>query len=327
LNPGTLLVEARGLRKSYGPRVVLDGLDLAAHAGEVVGLLGPNGAGKSTTLGILATHLKPDSGDIRIAGIDCRVQASTVRRFLGFVPQRIALYPSLSGIRNIELFARMHGLDRRTARKRALRMLEEVGLSERSRDPVETLSGGMQRRLNLACGLVHHPSVVLLDEPTVGIDPQSRENILEIVRKIAIENHVAVIYSTHYMEEVERLCNRVLLIDHGKVVASGTVNGVIALAGGHPRIEITFRRPPASGWMDGLSTITDITAVNDLATNVEPDCVVLALADPADTGRIFERANASGGEVLEFNVHAPNLSDAFIALTGHALRDSGRPRH
>jgi ABC-2 type transport system ATP-binding protein len=327
VNSGTLLVEARGLRKAYGPRVVLDGLDLAARAGEVVGLLGPNGAGKSTTLGILATQLKPDAGEIRIVGVDCRVQARAARRQLGFVPQTIALYPSLSGLRNVELFARMHGLNRRIARESAWRMLKEVGLGERAHDSVATLSGGMQRRLNLACGIVHQPSVVLLDEPTVGVDPQSRENIFDIVRKIAVEDHVAVIYSTHYMEEVERLCHRVLLIDHGKVVASGTVSEVIALAGGHPRIEITFRRPPVPGWLGGLPAVTDITGVNGLATNATPDCIMLALADPADAGRVFERANASGGEVLEFNVHAPNLSDAFIALTGHALRDSGRSRH
>jgi ABC-2 type transport system ATP-binding protein len=304
--------------------LVLDGLDLTAHAGEVVGLLGPNGAGKSTTLGILATQLKPDSGDVWIAGLDCRTQTSGIRHQLGFVPQTIALYPSLSGLRNLALFARMHGLNRQIARRSAWIMLEEVGLSDRAYDSVGTLSGGMQRRLNLACGIVHHPSVVLLDEPTVGIDPQSREKILEIVRKIADENRVAVIYSTHYMEEVERLCDRVLLIDYGKVVASGTVAGVIALAGGHPRIEITFRRPPDPGWLEGLPAVTQVSAVNNLVTNPASDCVTLALANPADTGRVFERANTSGGEVIEFTVHAPNLSDAFITLTGHALRDGGR---
>jgi ABC-2 type transport system ATP-binding protein len=324
VNSDTLLVAARGLRKAYGLRVVLDGLDLAAHAGEVVGLLGPNGAGKSTTLGILATQLKPDAGEIQIAGLDCRVQTPAVRRQLGFVPQSIALYPSLSGLRNVELFARMHGLDRRVARKNAWLMLEEVGLAERAHDSAATLSGGMQRRLNLACGIVHQPSVVLLDEPTVGIDPQSREKILETVRKIADENGVAVIYSTHYMEEVERLCDRVLLIDYGKVVASGTVAEVIALGGRHPRIEITFRRPPDPGWLKGLTAVTQVPAVNNLVTHTAPDCITLALANPADTGRVFERANTSGGEVLEFTVHAPNLSDAFITLTGHALRDGGR---
>ena len=157
------LIEARGLRKAYGRRLVLDGVNLTAYAGEVVGLLGPNGAGKTTTLGILATLLRPDAGTLAIAGHDGRVATAAVRRQLGFVPQSIALYPSLSGARNLELFARLHGLDRRTARTRTQLMLEEIGLADRAGDPVATLSGGMRRRLNLACGIVHRPRVLLLD--------------------------------------------------------------------------------------------------------------------------------------------------------------------
>jgi len=323
------LIEARGLRKAYGPRLVLDGVSLSAQAGEVVGLLGPNGAGKTTTLGILATMLRPDSGSIRIAGLDARVATAAVRRQLGFVPQSIALYPSLSAARNLELFARLHGLDRRAARQRTRLMLEEVGLAERAGDAVATLSGGMQRRLNLACGIVHRPRVLLLDEPTVGIDPQSREKILATVRNLAAVDRVAVIYSTHYMEEVERLCDRVQLIDDGRVVAAGTVAEVIALSGGQPRIAITFRQPPPPAWSAGLPVaplaVTDPSGDAALVSPDAPTRITLALTSLADTGKVLERATAAGGEVIEFTVHAPNLSDAFIALTGHALRAGAPP--
>src|ERR1700674_4310522 len=219
---GVTLLEAIGLRKSYGSRLVLDGVSLTVKAGEVVGLLGPNGAGKTTTLSLLATLIEPDAGAVRISGAIASPRHYALRRRLGFVPQAIALYPSLSGFRNLELFARLHGISSRRARSESMRVLEEVGLAERAHDPVATLSGGMQRRLNLACGLVHRPDLLLLAEPTVGVDPQSREQILETVRRTAAAG-AAVVYSTHYMEEVERICGRALLIDRGRVVAAGTI--------------------------------------------------------------------------------------------------------
>jgi ABC-type multidrug transport system ATPase subunit len=218
---GALLLEAIDLRKSYGSHLVLDGVSLSVNAGEVVGLLGPNGAGKTTTLSILATLLEPDAGLVRIAGATPSPKHFALRRRLGFVPQSIALYPSLSGLQNLEFFARLHGIPKRQAQSECMRVLHEVGLADRAQDPVEVLSGGMKRRLNLACGMVHGPDLLLLDEPTVGVDPQSRDHILETVRRAAAAG-AGVIYSTHYMEEVERICSRAMLIDSGKVVAAGT---------------------------------------------------------------------------------------------------------
>jgi linearmycin/streptolysin S transport system ATP-binding protein len=311
--PSTPVVEARGIRKSYGSRLVLDAVSLSVGAGEVVGLLGPNGAGKTTTLSILATLLEADAGDVRIAGVDARTDPEGVRRNLGFVPQSIALYPTLNAHQNLELFARLHGIG--DVRGACARALDDAGLADRARDPVAVLSGGMKRRLNLACGLVHRPGILLLDEPTVGVDPQSRENIFVTI-KAAARAGAAVIYSTHYMEEAERLCGRVLLIDHGRVVADGTVAELIALAGGWPRLELTLEEPIASGWHADLAGVTPLpTTGAELAR--------FRLASLEQVSSVLERARAAGGRVLEFSVHSPNLSDAFIALTGHALRDPG----
>jgi ABC-2 type transport system ATP-binding protein len=309
-----LVIEAAHLRKAYGTRLAIDDLNFSVSAGEVVGLLGPNGAGKSTTLSILATLITPDAGEVRIAGIDSRVAPDSLRRKLGFVPQSIALYPPLSAIQNLQIFARIYGLSRRLAETRSMEMLEDVGLRDRADDPVWTLSGGMKRRLNLACGLVHKPEALLLDEPSVGVDPQSRERIFTTIRAVA-DSGVAVLYSTHYMEEVERMCDRALLIDRGKLVAEGTVAHLIELGGRHPRMEITFEKRPRPGWYDGLA------GVKEIASATVDTKILLELTNLGQVGELVERAHDAGSERLEFTVHSPNLSDAFIALTGHALRD------
>jgi ABC-2 type transport system ATP-binding protein len=306
-------IEAAHLRKSYSVRVAVDDLTFSVNAGEVVGLLGPNGAGKTTTLSMLATLIEPDAGEVRIAGLDSRAAPDDLRRKLGFVPQSIALYPPLSAFQNLEVFAEIHGLTRRLAEPRCIETLEAVGLRDRANDPVWTLSGGMKRRLNLACGMVHRPEALLLDEPTVGVDPQSRERIFTTIRALA-DSGVAVLYSTHYMEEVERMCDRALLIDGGKLVAEGTVAQLIELGGRHPRMEITFAKPPLPGWYDGLPGVKEIAPAS-----VETK-VALELTNLRQVSELLERAHNAGGQRVEFAVHSPNLSDAFIALTGHALR-------
>jgi len=309
-----VLIEAVLLRKSYGARLAVDNISFKVKAGEIVGLLGPNGAGKTTSLSILATLIAPDAGDIRIAGIDLRAAPNSLRRKLGFVPQSIALYPSLSAYQNVETFARVHGLTRREADARSIEALQAVGLRDRANDPVWTLSGGMKRRLNLACGMVHRPLALLLDEPTVGVDPQSREGIFTTIRAVA-DSGVAVLYSTHYMEEVERMCDRALLLDQGKVVAEGTVAQLIELAGRHPRMEIVFKRRPLSGWYDGLPGVIELAPASDESK------ITLELTNLRQVSELLERAHNAGGQLLEFAMHSPNLSDAFITLTGHALRD------
>lgn len=308
-------IEASHLRKSYAQRVAVDDVSFVVNAGEVVGLLGPNGAGKTTTLSILATLIEPDAGQVRIAGIDSLVAPHRLRQKLGFVPQSIALYPALSAYQNLETFARIHGLTRREAETRSMEALETVGLRDRADDPVWTLSGGMKRRLNLGCGLMHRPVALLLDEPTVGVDPQSREGIFATIRTAA-DSGVAILYSTHYMEEVERMCDRALLIDQGKVLADGTIDQLIKLGGHRPRMEVVFKKVPSSGWCEGIEGVVRLAPANDEAK------LILELTSLRQVSEILECAHSSHGQLLEFAVHSPNLSDAFITLTGHGLRET-----
>ena len=231
------MLVATGIRKRYGSRRALDGVDLTVRAGEIVGLLGPNGAGKTTLLSILATVLPPDEGTVAVEGAPSERERSAARPLIGLVPQSLALYPRLTVLQNVWHFARMLGLSRRNAHVACGRALGDVGLLERADDPADTLSGGMQRRLNLACGLVHRPRVLLLDEPTVGVDLESREELLARIRGLR-DAGAAVIYSTHYMEEAERLCDRLVLIDRGRVAAAGTVTDLIARVRGRARMTV-----------------------------------------------------------------------------------------
>ncbi len=312
-SPGPL-VRVSELRKSYGSRLVLDNVSFDVAAGEIVGLLGPNGAGKTTTLSILATLRNPDAGNVTIAGHDLRREPRAVRRRLGLAPQSIAIYPSLSAFQNVELFARIHGLTAAAARSATAAALEIVGLDERAHESAATLSGGMRRRVNLACAMVHRPEILLLDEPTVGVDPQSRERILQILRELAVSG-IAVIYSTHYMEEVERLCDKVLLIDRGRLLAEGPVAELVSRAGSRHRMELALRgRPPADLY-------AGLTGVEPIVSGAGDDRVILMLADLGKVAEVLERARAAGFPAIEFNLHSPNLSDAFMTLTGRALRD------
>jgi len=313
VSPSNTVIEVQRLRKSYGARLALDCVTLEVRAGEVLGLLGPNGAGKTTTLSILATLMAPDSGALRILGLDGSTQQGEIRRRLGFVPQSIALYPSLTAAENLQLFLRVHGLSRTAARDACNKALELFGLADRAGDPVAILSGGMQRRLNLACGIAHQPEVLLLDEPSIGVDPQTREHILSTIRGLA-DAGAAAIYSTHYMEEVERLCDRVFLIDRGRVIASGSIAEVIAIAGGRPRIEFTFAGRPPWGWFEGIDAI-ELPSLRDAAGRV-----TLALASLDTVPELLQRTREVAGVLQDFSIRSPNLSDAFMTLTGHSLR-------
>jgi ABC-2 type transport system ATP-binding protein len=312
----TNAIEAENLTRHFGDRTALNGLSLAVESGEVVGFLGPNGAGKTTALSILASILRPHSGRASICGFDVASETSAARSHLGLVPQSIAIYPGLSGRENLEFFALMQGVGRTIARTLAWRMLDEVGLGDRAQDVAGSYSGGMKRRLNLACGMIHSPPVLLLDEPTVGVDPQSRELIFELIDKAAAEGR-AVIYSTNYMEEAERLCHRVLLIDQGHVVASGTPQELIERAGTHAHVRLHTRTRLPLGWTSGLSGAHEIEGPpgDGFTATVIVDEVEIV-------PEVLRLARNTGGEVKEFALHQPNLQDAFIALTGHRLRDA-----
>jgi ABC-2 type transport system ATP-binding protein len=307
-------LRAAGLRLSYGARPALDGVSFEVAAGEIVGLLGPNGAGKTTTLAVLATLRRPDAGDAEVAGVSTRRDPAHVRRLLGLVPQSLAVYPSLTARENLRCFAGVLGLRRRAGAEAARGALETVGLTDRANDVVATFSGGMQRRLNLACALLHRPAVLLLDEPTVGVDPQSRERILDTVRAQAAAG-TAVLYSTHLMDEAERLCDRVVLMDGGRVVAEGSPASLTRQADGGIRLVLVTRGPLADGWLDGvpgarLMPAEPVGPARGHRHDVAIDALPLA-------ARVLERA----GDVLELHVHRPDLQDVFLRMTGHALRD------
>ena len=307
-------LRAVALAKTYGVRRALAGIDFSVWQGEIVGLLGPNGAGKTTTLSILSGVLRPDSGSVAIEVSTVRETRGSRHR-LGLVPQSLALYPTLTPAQNVAYFARMQGLSRREAAAATTRTLAAVGLGERAHDPTQTLSGGMQRRVNLACGIVHRPDVLLLDEPTVGVDLESREHILRLVRHLR-DAGAAIVYSTHYMEEAERICDRVLLIDHGALLADGTVEELIALGASRAHMALTCREPLPVAAYAGISGVRELAAARGEGQ------VTLEMETLAQAGVVLERVRASGVTVLDVTLHGPNLADAFLAITGNNLRQS-----
>ncbi|HZC46763.1 MAG TPA: ABC transporter ATP-binding protein [Candidatus Acidoferrum sp.] len=310
------MIRAEDLRKQYGDRVAVDGVSFTVHAGEIVGLLGPNGAGKTTALSILSGVIAPDSGRASIATHDLATEPRIARKSLGLVPQSLALYPTLTALENLLFWGRIQGMSSRDALNRARGLLEEVGLDDRADDAVDEFSGGMMRRLNIACGLMHFPAAIMLDEPTAGVDPQSRGRIFAVVERAA-QAGGAILYSTHYMEEAERLCDRIVLMDNGKIVAQGTDRELIALAGTEPRIEVMTKKKLPPGWSNGIA------GVGELPWEVlDGFAAALTLRTLEQVPDVIRRAGEVGDEVIEFHVHRPNLQDAFLKLTGHALRDA-----
>ncbi|HUE39765.1 MAG TPA: ABC transporter ATP-binding protein [Candidatus Binatia bacterium] len=307
-------IAVEGVEKRYGARRALAGVSFTISPGEIVGLLGPNGAGKSTMLSVLATTLRADAGKVRVAGHELPAEAAAARRAIGYVPQREAVYPSLTAEENLRFFGRMLGLSSSEVRDGARRVLEIVALEGRAHEPVARFSVGMRRRLNLACGMIHQPRVLLLDEPTVGVDPQSRERIFEaIVRRV--REGAAVLYSTHYMEEADRLCDRVVLLDEGSVVACGTPAELVARAGKLPVVRLRTERSLPEGWLAGIGA-AEIARRDGLEADVEVDALT-------DVASVLLAAARAGGEVREVEVRRPNLADVFFTLTGRGLRDEG----
>jgi ABC-2 type transport system ATP-binding protein len=307
---GSIVVDR--LEKRYGQRQALDAVTFSVHAGEIVGLLGPNGAGKSTTLSILACALRADGGKVEVAGHPLPSQAGDARRVLGYVPQREALYPPLSARENLRFFGRMVGLRGVSIRIAIERALSLAGLEARAEEPIAAFSVGMRRRLNLACGILHRPRVVLLDEPTVGVDPQSREYIFEAITGLAAEG-AAVLYSTHYMEEAERLCGRVVLLDQGKVVASGAPGALVSDLGRALLLKLHTLRPLPEDWLSALPSAR-VLGRSGLEYEIEVDAA-------RDVPSVLLAAERTGVEIRDLRLRRANLADVFFALTGRALRD------
>jgi len=311
-----IIVEARGLVKRYGEVEAVKGLRFAIRRGEVFGFLGPNGAGKTTTISMLSCLLDPTEGTATVAGYDVTGAANDVKRRIGVVPQELALYPTLSARDNLAYFGRIYGLRGRQLRHRVDEVLEMVNLTERARAAVKTYSGGMKRRLNIAAGLLHCPQVLFLDEPTVGVDPQSRNAIFEHVEQLKADG-TTVLYTTHYMEEAERLCDRVAIIDEGRIVALDRPRKLVADMGGGI-IHVGAR----NGKLDQalLARIRSLPGVES-ATRFDGKVEVETVRAQEALVHLLELFNRMDVHITGLEVLEPNLETVFLHLTGKQLRE------
>ena len=316
----TPIVETRNLTYRYGDFLAVKDLSFHIEPGEVFGLLGPNGAGKSTTISMLTCLLPPTSGSAVIAGLDVASSAAEVKRLIGVVPQDLALYPTLSARENLRFFGELFGLRGKSLRDRVESVLEYVGMTERANDPIKSYSGGMKRRINLAVGLIHSPRVLFLDEPTVGVDPQSRNHIFESVERLNREEGMTILYTTHYMEEAERLCQRVAIMDRGEIIALNTPRELIAmLGGGILRIGLPQADPAVAQAVQSLSQVRSAVFEADGAAHKAVLKVETRSANPALL-EIIQLFNQQGLEILSMETLEPNLESVFLHLTGKSLR-------
>ncbi len=294
-------------------RAVQD-ISFSVHPGEIYGLLGPNGAGKTTTISMVSGLLVPDGGSISIAGRPLAADPQAAKRLMGVVPQELALYEELSAAENLEFWGRLAGLDTKTARSRTAEILAALTLSDRARDPVKTFSGGMKRRVNLGCALLHRPKLILLDEPTVGIDPQARLNILEFVRSLRADG-VGVLYTTHYLEEAESLCDRIGIVDHGRMHAEGTLRELQERLGGQRLfvLEGQWTGAEPDTW-PGLRQHYRVLQHTDRQ-------LVVASLDERDPADCLRELLALPVRAENVTLKRPSLNDVFLHLTGRDLRE------
>ena len=309
------MIEIEQLRKSYGDLIAVDNVSFAAHAGEIFGLLGPNGAGKTTTIGCIYGLLVPSAGSVKVMGHDVVREGTAARAALGVVPQEIALYEDLSAHENLAYWGGAQGMRNPKLRERSQQVLELTGLLDRAREPVKQFSGGMKRRLNFACGILHSPKVLLLDEPTVGVDPQSRVRLLDLVRAEA-KAGTCVLYTTHYMEEAEALCDRLVIMDHGKVIAAGTLTELRSMLAERDLLRFTgvFAPQAARAAMQQIDSVEVLQGDESL--------LLLSLQGAsAKLPAIFAALASTGAEVRGTTLTQPSLESLFIKLTGKELRE------
>ncbi|MDD5063822.1 MAG: ABC transporter ATP-binding protein [Phycisphaerae bacterium] len=303
------MIKACNLKKRYSKTVALDDVSFEVKRGETFGLLGPNGAGKTTTIRLLCGLLKPDSGVVTVNG-KTNPTLVEVRLSLGMVPQTLAIYEELSAEDNLRFFGRIYGLSGRRLKERVSNCLEIAGLTQRRKDKVSKYSGGMKRRLNMVCSLLHEPPLLLLDEPTVGVDPQSRNSIFDTIEAMKKQGRT-IIYTTHYMEEAERICDRVAILDYGKILDMDSVRNLIAKHGGLSHIEAEFEKPPS-----------DLDKIRQLVgnSNIQFEETKIRFETPRPMESLA-MLNRSGIHLQSLKIQTANLEDVFLNLTGRRLRD------
>ncbi|MFQ5741144.1 MAG: ABC transporter ATP-binding protein [Acidobacteriota bacterium] len=309
------MIEVKDLRKVYGDLVAVDGVSFSAQPGSIFGLLGPNGAGKSTTIGCISGLLEPTAGHISVLGHDVVTEGKAAKASLGIVPQETALYEEVSAAENLSYWGGAYGLRGAELKQRISQVLELAGLLDRARTVVKQFSGGMKRRLNFACGIVHQPRVLLLDEPTVGVDPQSRVRLLDLVREQANQG-CCVLYTTHYMEEAQTLCDRIGIIDHGNLIAMGTLQELRAMLGERDLVRLSGRFDPKVAGR-ALEKLDEVEVVESGEEN-------LTISVRGASGKLpdlFSALSSAGAEVRETTMIQPSLESLFIKLTGRELRE------
>ncbi|HEY4238587.1 MAG TPA: ABC transporter ATP-binding protein [Kofleriaceae bacterium] len=308
----TAVLSLRGLGKDYGTRTAVRAIDLDVERGECLGLLGPNGAGKTTTISMACGVLTPTRGTALIGGVDLRKEPNVAKRKLGLVPQDLAVYEELTAKQNLQYFGALYGL---RDEARIAWALGVVGLAERAGDLVKTYSGGMKRRLNIAAGIIHKPELLILDEPTVGVDPQSRNHIFETVKQLRGEG-MTVVYTSHYMEEVELLCDRVAIVDHGEVVALGSIQELVAAHAGKG-IELELVGTP-----EVVEAAVAAATAHGAVVREDARKELLRIVPTAGLGPVLAAIEGTGAAVARIESRQANLETAFLALTGRGLRDA-----
>ena len=308
-------IEVKNLHKSFGELKAVQGVSFEVKQGEIFSLLGPNGAGKTTTISMLSCLLRPDAGDALVLGHSIRGDQMGVKSALGVVPQEIALYEDMTARENLDFWGKMYGLRGAALKKRVDEVLEIIGLTDRAKDRVGKYSGGMKRRVNIGVALLHKPRVIYMDEPTVGIDPQSRRNILDSV--VALKQQgMTVLYTTHYMEEAQELSDHIAIMDNGKLIASGTNEELVRIVGELDRITVTINAESARV-LDAWKVVKGVRQVS------AEDGTLTILADDSNRvlPRLFESAATNGVRITSVAIQEPNLEAVFLHLTGRALRD------
>ena len=308
------MLRIENLTKSFNGLVAVDHIQFEVRKGEIFGFLGPNGAGKTTTINIICGLLKPDTGTVLLDGLDVLAGGPSLRKKFGVVPQDVALYEELNAVENLRFWGGLYGLRGMELKKRIEELLEVMGLSDRARDKVKNYSGGMKRRLNMAAGMVHKPKLLLLDEPTVGIDPQARHHMLDMVRNFA-KKGTTILYTTHYMDEAESLCERLAIIDHGRILASGRQDEIKRIVGENRLLKVTgkFSRSAAERLTKKIKHLQVVS--------ISENDAVYSLPVQQGTGKFLEALLSSGFEIENLGIKEPSLDSVFIKLTGRELRD------
>ncbi len=308
-------IEVKNLHKAFGERQAVQGINFTVEKGEIFSLLGPNGAGKTTTISMLSCLLRPDEGDALVMGHSIRTDPLGVKTNLGVVPQEIALYEDMSARENLTFWGKMYGLRGAALHKRVDEVLEIIGLTDRAKEFIKKYSGGMKRRVNIGVALLHKPKIIYMDEPTVGIDPQSRRNILNSV--VALKGQgMTVLYTTHYMEEAQELSDHIAIMDNGKMIASGTNAELVKIVGEMDRISVTINAESARV----MEAWKAVKGVSQVTAN---DGTITVLADDSNRvlPRLFETAASNATRITSVAIQEPNLEAVFLHLTGKALRD------